>query len=477
MNENSGASTFNAAEVLSVLWKRKVSFAISFAILFAISAVVTVSLPKVYSADATLLVTPGGGGQFQTTDSSALLTKTYAELLQNPAVANEVASKLTFSSSGSEVEGAVSVSPVSGSQLLDVTAENSNPNNAQQLANTFAEVSQAKAASLATAAAGPANITVAEPATLPTSPVRPKPSLYLLVGALLAAVLAAVVAVVRDRFEDRLRIDPSTTTVFGLPVIGRIPDRGFSPITSTRSEVAWRVSSEPWRFLLANLNFETPAADLTSLAVVSSGEQEGKSTCALSLARAASERGVATLLVDADMRLGTISTQFGEGDDDGLSTQLSNPSRIKPSEIPGTEVRFVPSGPLPDNPSALLSSESLPEFNERAASAFELIVYDTPPLRVGADASLVAANVDGVVLVIDAIRTNRSGALRAIDQLRRANANILGVVLNRFSERQAKQYGYQGSVLPGEDLRPARSERARGARTDGSPAARSARGR
>ena len=470
MNENPGASTFNAAEVMSVLWKRRLSFAISFVILLAISAAVTFSLPKVYSADATLLVTPGGGGQFQTTEASELLTKTYSELLQNPAIANEVASKLSFHSTGPDVEGAVSISPVSGSQLLGVTAEDGDPSHAQEIANTFADVSQAKAASLSTQAS--ANLSVAETATLPTSAIRPKPALYLVVGAVLAAVLAAGVALLRDRFEDRLRVDPSTTRVFGLPVIGRIPDRGFSPITSTESEVAWQISSEPWRFLLANLSFENPAADLRSLAVVSSGEQEGKSTCALSLARAASERGVATLLVDADMRLGTITTQFDEGQNDGFSTLLADAGRIKPSEIPGTDLSFIPSGPLPDNPSGLLSSENLPLFNQRAATNFELIVYDTPPLQVGADASLIAAQAGGVVLVIDSVRTSRSGALRAIDQLKRANANILGVVLNRFSER-AKQYGSYRRILGRDDVRPTRSDRPRRAQTDGSAATRS----
>lgn len=475
MNETQGPSAFNAADIFAVLWKRRIGFAITFVALLAISAIVTFSLPKVYSTDATMLVTPGGGGEFQTTEAAQLLTKTYAELVQTPAVSDEVASKLTFHATGAEVDNAVSVSPVSGSQLLRVTAEDHDPNRAQQYANAYADVFQAKAASLATQASGPANISVAEQATLPSSPVRPKPALYLAVAAVLAALLAAAVALLRERFEDRLRIDPSATTVLGLPVIGRIPDHGFGMLATADSEVAWRTSSEPWRFLLANLNFESPAAELHSLAVVSPGEQEGKSTCALSLSRAASERGVATLLVDADMRIGTISTHLGEGDDQGLSTLLAEPARIKARTVPGTEIGFVPSGPLPDNPSALLSSESLPQFNHRAATTFDLIVYDTPPLRVGADASLVAREVDGVVLVIDAVRTNRSGALRAIDQLRRANANLLGVVLNRFSERQGRHYGYYSRVLGGEDLRPPRSDRVRAA--DGSPRSRAARDR
>ena len=443
------SSTLSVADILATLWKRRISFAITFATCFAITAIITFSLPKIYSADAVMLVSSNGTGtEISSAQESDLLTKTYAELVQTSAVADAVAAKLPFKMSGGAVANAVTVSPVSGSQLLRIAAENRDPGRAQILANTYAGVVQDKAASLASTAAGPANVSIAERALLPTSPVRPKPALYLLIGAVLAALLGAGVALLRERLGDQLRISPTTTDVLGLPVIGRVPDMGLSRVAMMESALAWRVSSEPWRFLLANLDFAARDGRMGSLAVVSAGEQEGKSTCAFNLSRAAGERGISTLLVDADMRLGTVSTYLSEPDEGGLSTLLAHPGRIKPHtiEVPGTAVQAIPAGPAPENPSALLGSENLTDFNARATETYDLVVYDTPPLRVGADGSLIAAQADAVLLVIDTSRTKRPAAVQAVDQLHRAGANVLGVVLNRFSDPDSRRDGYYGRI-------------------------------
>jgi capsular exopolysaccharide synthesis family protein len=99
--------------------------------------------------------------------------------------------------------------------------------------------------------------------------------------------------------------------------------------------------------------------------------------------------------------------------------------------IPESNVDLLPAGPLPPNPAALLGAPALRQFDAEARERYRLVVYDTPPLSVSADASLVAAITDGVLLVVDARRTRRRTATHAVDQLRRANANILGVVVNR----------------------------------------------
>jgi polysaccharide biosynthesis transport protein len=445
--------SFNVAEIPSILWRRRISFLVTFAICVAVSAVVTYSLPKVYSTDAVMLVRSGAGGpEIDDAETSDLLTKTYAELLQTDAVADAVADRLPFSMDGDAVEDAVKISPLSGSQLLRVEAEARDPERAETLANTFARVFKAKAAGLASRAGRPARISIAETASRPASPSRPKPALYLLVGVTLAALLSAGVALFRDRLEDRVRIDPATTRVLGLPVIGRIPEMGFSPLSAIESEAAWTLSSEPWRYLLANLGFATSAANLGTLAIVSAEAREGKSSCAISLAHAATEREISTLLVDADMRLGTVSTYFADHNGSGLSTLLAQPGRVIRSRVnvSGTTIQAIPSGPIPENPSGLLSSENLAKFNRRAANRFDLVIYDTPPLRAGADASLIAAKVDGVVLVIDAVRTRRPAAVRAIDQLKRARANVLGVVLNRVSGAADQRNAHHGRTPSGE---------------------------
>jgi capsular exopolysaccharide synthesis family protein len=99
--------------------------------------------------------------------------------------------------------------------------------------------------------------------------------------------------------------------------------------------------------------------------------------------------------------------------------------------LPDSRVDLLPAGPVPPNPAALLGSQGLREFDDEARERYDLVIYDTPPLSVAADASLIAAITEGVVLVVDGRRTRRKVAAQAVAQLQRARANILGVVVNR----------------------------------------------
>ena len=99
--------------------------------------------------------------------------------------------------------------------------------------------------------------------------------------------------------------------------------------------------------------------------------------------------------------------------------------------VADSSMDLLPAGPLPPNPAALLGSEALTNFDAAARGRYELVLYDTPPLSVAADASLIASVVEGVVLVVDGRRTQRRLAEQAVEQLRRSRATIFGVVVNR----------------------------------------------
>jgi Mrp family chromosome partitioning ATPase len=116
---------------------------------------------------------------------------------------------------------------------------------------------------------------------------------------------------------------------------------------------------------------------------------------------------------------------------------------------PASPLAVLPAGPIPPNPAALLGSNGLPQLDQRLRAEFEFVIYDTPPLSAGADATFVAAAADGVVLVIDGSRTHRTRAMQAVEQLRRTRANVLGVVINRASGRfEAYTYEARGVSAP-----------------------------
>ncbi len=95
-----------------------------------------------------------------------------------------------------------------------------------------------------------------------------------------------------------------------------------------------------------------------------------------------------------------------------------------------------------------MGGRRLKDFDTRARGLFDFVVYDTPPLSIAADASLMATHADGVLLVINVRATRRKAAVKAIDQLRRANVNLLGVILNRISGERSSSYYYADDDRP-----------------------------
>jgi polysaccharide biosynthesis transport protein len=418
-----------AQQLVPALWRRRWTFVLATLAAFAAAAAITLTLPKVYTSQTYLLVTPSGtpGSDYEATQLTQVLTKTYAELLRADSVSRAVEQRLGIS----DAAGAVSVSPVPQSQLLELDAEARTPLEAQRIAAAFADAFAAKVTTL-TPRAG--RVAVAEPASLPTSPSRPRPLLYLALAAVLAVALGVVAALARERFDHRLRLDDASTEVLGLPIIGRLPK-------ATNRAAATAALAEASRLLMANLAFANLGDRPRTVAVVSASEEEGKSTCSLSIGRAATELGIDALLVETDLRRPSLLAKLGVKASDvahGVSTSLVRPDTPLERQVvgdPASPLAVLPAGPIPPNPAALLGSDGLRQLDQRLRAEFEFVVYDTPPLSAGADATFVAAAADGVVLVIDGSRTHRTRAMQAVEQLRRTRANVLGVVINRASGR------------------------------------------
>lgn len=467
---------------MATLWRRRRFFALCFAITLGAAALVTALLPSVYSSRVLLLVTPAqtAGSDFEATQISQTLAKTYAELLLSQSIADQVSTRLPFEAKRSEVLNAVEASPVSGSQLLQVDAEWGEADQAQTLADVYGEVFVERAEQLEAQEVGQARLTIADRASEPTSPSRPKPALYLAIGAVLATALAAAATLIRDRFAQGLGLAAGGTTVLDLPVLGRIPKSRALAGAMSGSGVAPNDSlHEPFRLLLANLRFSGVGHDPHSIAFVSPASGEGKTLIAATLARVAAEQINAVLLVDADLRRATLSLRLSDaGATRGLSTILSEEGGlVAPSEhaieVPGSRAKAVLAGPPTANPAALLGSPALARFNSAAQIEYDLVCYDTPPVAMGADASLIARTTRLVVLVLDEQRTRRRAAVQALDQLGRAGATVVGVVINRAADAEGSR-DYGGRPEP---VMPAAEVMLSGTPEPGSPPARSARER
>jgi len=200
-------------------------------------------------------------------------------------------------------------------------------------------------------------------------------------------------------------------------------------LTDPRSPI-----SEAFRTLRTNMDFSSLDQPLHTLVVTSPGPDEGKSTTVANLAVITAQAGKKVILADCDLRRPRQHELFGLSNDRGLTTMMvdENAFRSPPwQEIAGVSgLRVLPSGPLPPNPADFLGSRRMTEVIAWLKEQADLVLFDTPPAVAVTDAAILAARVDGVLLVVSAGITRREYAQRAKALLEKVNARLVGVVLN-----------------------------------------------
>lgn len=203
--------------------------------------------------------------------------------------------------------------------------------------------------------------------------------------------------------------------------------------------------AEAFRVLRSNIQFAAVDRPLRSIMITSAGPGEGKSTTLANLGVALAQSGARVALVDADLRRPRLHGFFRLGRGMGLSTVVLGRQKLGEAlqETQIENLRLLAAGPLPPNPSELLASESFVQVLGELGAEHDYVLVDAPPVIAVADASIIAARVDGVLLVVQLGRVPKPMALRAKEQLRNARANLLGVVLTGVSAERDYDYYHQ----------------------------------
>jgi capsular exopolysaccharide synthesis family protein len=183
------------------------------------------------------------------------------------------------------------------------------------------------------------------------------------------------------------------------------------------------------------------------IVVTSAFPGEGKTTTTVNTAIAFAQRGERVLLVDADLRRGSLDRVFNLDDKSyGLSSVLTQASAPRELAAPLPELpllRVLPTGPRPPNPAEMLSSNRMEEQLRQWAMEFDRVVIDTAPVLAVSDTQAMAALADTVILVARAGMTRKRALIRARDLLWRINAPIAGVVVNDVDMRLENFYTYR----------------------------------
>ncbi|HSK15637.1 MAG TPA: polysaccharide biosynthesis tyrosine autokinase [Gaiellaceae bacterium] len=441
----------SADQLLVTLWRRKWIVLLTVLVATVATYAVSLQLPKVYSAEATLFVgnRSEAGSDFEAIQSSQVLARTYAELIQSPNVAARVAEELPGGESPSEVLERTSFRPISDTQLLVVQAEGSTPTEAAELANAYA---QGFASYVETELPAETNgeVTVADAAQPPASAVRPRPALYTAVMFVFALFLGAGLALLRDRLDTRLGSEEELANELGVPVLARVPTLGRRRRQAKAREQRFL---EAFRILRTNLAFLSPQQPLASVVLASASPAEGKSTCAIALARVMAEQGRRVLVIEGDLRRPALARMY-ELDGPaikGLTHYLALGWRFEEvvHETPVRNVFVMPAGAVPPNPSTLLRPDALKSLLADAAEWADFVIVDSPPLSAGADATILAHAVGTVIFVVNHRRGSRTKVAASIRQLRQTDATIAGLIVNEIAGADDSDR-YYGEVDPTE---------------------------
>lgn len=327
----------------------------------------------------------------------------------------------------------------------------------------------------------PNNISVVDYAITPRTPVGPQRLLGVCLALLVSIVFGICLAIFLDYFDNTVRSSADIEQMLGLPALAIIPSIGgltrrrFLPNfgrsqtvkagAQARPELllngeARSTIAEAYKQLRTSILLSTAGRAPKLLLITSAKPAEGKTTTAINTAISLAQTGARVLIIDADMRRPMIHNIFNVVNVAGLSTALSRD--VNEQDIlsliefqADSDLHVMTSGPIPPNPAELLGSDQMKKMLETLTPHFDHIVIDSPPITNVTDGVLLAALVDGVIMVVHGGHSTKDLVRRTQKQLRGVGARIFGVVLNNvtrgdddyyYQDYYRKPYGFESTI-------------------------------
>lgn len=316
-----------------------------------------------------------------------------------------------------------------------------------------------------------------ERADAPRSPSAPTPLRNSVLAGMLGALAAAAMAWWKadETATADGRNDPSR--MLKAPLLGTVPS--FDELGLTGSvptvEAPKSPAGEAYQFLVGALAFGLAESGGRSVVLTSASPVDGKTVTCLNLAVAAAQDGRDVVLVDADTRVRGLTRRLSAMDTGGLPALADARKDLSEIVVPltvddGQFVPFIPAKSLGDDTAAFFRTPSFRRAVARLKEVADLIIVDSPPLLLASDASAIATNVDGIVVVV-----SRGTSMKLLEEMRerldRIGTPVIGYIYTKakldgagygdYAYRYGYSYAYGYGETP-EDRRPQRAKRRKG---------------
>ena len=359
----------------------------------------------------------------------------------------------------------VSSSSVNDTEVFRVTITSEDPEEAEKLANAVAYILPKRIDSIVEGTSAQ----IVSSARTPSKPSSPNYITNSLVGFILGFVLSVGFIALREWLDITIRTEGDAIQCSSLPLLAKVPDMearsksgyyGYGkskkkkPATSDKKAglVGDGISfaaSEAYKMLRTKIEFSfTDDNPCPVIGVSSAMAGEGKSLTAANLAYSLAQLEKKVLLIDCDMRRPSLAEKLSIQKHPGLSNYLIGKASLEKvtqtvgSGLMETTLRVITAGRNPPNPMELLRSEKMARTVAKLRETYDFIVLDLPPVGEVSDALAVAKMADGVILVACQDYGTRIALKNAVNQFEFIGTKLLGVVLNRASDRKNK-YGYR----------------------------------
>lgn len=308
------------------------------------------------------------------------------------------------------------------------------------------------------AASAVGNARIVDPAAVNLDqPAWPKPLPTVAIGTALGALLSIAFVLLRQMFRRGIE-DPADIEMLGLPVYASIPHssrgreltedaprRGLGRKRLLALRAPTDLAMEAVRALRTSLHFTRMRNGNNLLMIAAPSPAVGKTFVCANLAMSIAQSGQRVLLVDADMRRGSLHQALGVRCGEGLSELLSG--RIEADEavrqVSGSDgLYFISRGAVPSNPSELLMRDRFADVLGQLSSHYDAVVIDTPPVLAVTDAALIGQNVGTCLMVVRWGLNRQREIVLAKRRLEQNGVEVDGAIFNGVENRGAGQYAY-----------------------------------